>query len=71
MMYSMYCDPIKNIVMFLPDGTSDAEVLSLAALTFPENSETSIKPTGVVDLYNLHATYPVDQITPSDFTLLL
>jgi hypothetical protein len=71
MMYSMYCDPVKNIVMFLPDGTSDAEVLSLGALTLPVNQETLIKPVGFIDLYNAHATYSPDKMAISDFTMIL
>ncbi len=71
MMCSMYCDPVKNLWMFLPDGTTDAEVLSLAATTFPEECNPYDKPTVVVDLSHEHATYPVEAITPSDFTMLL
>jgi hypothetical protein len=71
MMYNMYCDPVKNLVMFLPDGTSDAEILSLAAMTFPEKSQSPIKPTGFIDLYNAHATYALDEITPADVTFTI
>ena len=54
MMYNMYCDPLKNLVMFLPDGTSDADVLSLAAAAVPEFSDASIKQTGYIDLFHKH-----------------
>lgn len=71
MMYNMYCDPLKNLVMFLPDGTSDADVLSLAAAAVPEFSDASIKPTGYIDLFHKHATYPLNEMTPAEFTLNL
>ncbi|MCR5289332.1 MAG: hypothetical protein K6E51_05020 [Treponema sp.] len=71
MMCSMYCDPIKNIVMFLPDGTTDAEILSLAAMTFPdEGEETNLKPTGFIDLYNEHATYSLNDMLPEDVSAM-
>lgn len=69
MMYSMYCDPLKNIFLFLPDGTSDGDILSLAATTFPEFSESNLKPTTYVDKIHKHATYPINDVTPSEFAI--
>lgn len=71
MMYSLYTDPVKNIVMFLPDGMTDDEIMTLGAVAFPEDDSSNLKPTGFIDLYNLHATYPLNDITPDNFTFQL
>jgi hypothetical protein len=67
----MYTDPTKNLVMFLPDGVTDAEILSLCAVAFPEDDGSGTKPTGIIDLYNLHATYSLNEMTPNSFTIQL
>jgi hypothetical protein len=70
MMCTMYTDPTKNLVMFLPDGVTDAEILALCAVASPDNDDDSgIKPTGVIDLYNLHATYSLSEMTPNSFAI--
>lgn len=64
---SMYSDHEKNILMFLPDNISDSEVMQLGTVLFPEDEDSmgpNTKPTGVFDLNNLHAYYPVDEIIP-------
>lgn len=74
MMCTMYTDPTKNLVMFLPDGVSDAEILALCAVASPEEDSddgSGIKPTGIIDLYNLHATYSINEMTPNSFTIQL
>jgi hypothetical protein len=72
MMCTMYSDPSKNLVMFLPDGVTDEEILALCAVASPDddgNDGSSLKPTGVIDLYNLHATFPLSQMTPDSFVM--
>ncbi|HAH62016.1 MAG TPA: hypothetical protein DCL73_07950 [Treponema sp.] len=74
MMCTMYTDPTKNLVMFLPDGVTDAEILALCAVASPEDDsddDSGIKPTGIIDLYNLHATYSLNEMTPNSFTIQL
>lgn len=71
MMCTMYTDPTKNLVMFLPDEVSDAEILALCAVATPEDlqDDRGMKPTGIIDLYNLHATYSLNEMTPNNFTV--
>lgn len=70
-MYNMYCDASKNLVMFLPDGTSDADVLLLAESSNPEFSESIAKQFGCIDLIHKHATYSINDITPTEFSVNL
>lgn len=68
---SMYCDSSKNLMMFLPDNVTDEEILELGKVAFPEFEspfKTSFKPTAILDLSNFHADYPIDQMTPTEFT---
>lgn len=65
----MYSDPEKNIVMLLPDGFTDDEIIALGSIAFPEDIEDTggcNKPTGFINLYNLHATYELNEITPTE-----
>jgi hypothetical protein len=74
MMCTMYTDVTKNLVMFLPDGVSDAEILALCAVAAPDDDSddvSGIKPTGIIDLYNLHATYSLNDMTPNTFAIQL
>ena len=74
MICTMYTDPTKNLVMFLPDDATDAEILSLCAVSSPVDGSddgSGIKPTGVIDLYNLHAIYSLSEMTPNSFTIQL
>jgi hypothetical protein len=74
MMCTMYTDPTKNLVMFLPDDATDAEILSLCAVSSPAGDSvdsSGIKPTGIIDLYNLHAIYSLSEMTPNSFAIQL
>ena len=74
MMCTMYTDPTKNLVMFLPDNATDAEILSLCAVSTPADDSddgSGIKPTGIIDLYNLHAVFSLSEMTPNSFTIQL
>ena len=33
---TMYCDSEKNLLMFLPDGITDAEIMALGSVAFPD-----------------------------------
>ena len=52
---TMYCDSEKNLLMFLPDGDS--------------NVGSSKVPTGIINLYDLHASFSLDEMTPNDIFL--
>ncbi len=70
MFMTMYSDAEKNVIMFLPDDATDAEVMQLGDVLFPDEEDcmgSSSKPTGYIDLYNLHARYQLDNIIPNDF----
>ena len=70
MFMTMYSDSEKNVVMFLPDDITDAEVVQLGDVLFPDEEDcvgSADKPTGYIDLYNLHARYPIDTILPDVF----
>lgn len=65
----MYSDNEKNLMMFLPDNVSEQEIMSLGEVVFPEDDGnefflSSIKPIGCINLYDLHASYPIDSIFP-------
>jgi hypothetical protein len=74
MVCSMYTDPTKNLFMFLPEGLTDTDILALCAVASPDDDKddgSGIKPTGVIDLYNLHATYQLSDMTPNTFAFKL
>lgn len=73
MMCSLYTDPTKNLVMFLPDGVTDAEILALCAVASPDDDSddgSGMKPTGIIDLYNLHATYSLSEMMPNSLAMM-
>ena len=60
---TMYCDSEKNLLMFLPDGITDAEIMALGSVAFPDgdsNVGSSKVPTGIINLYDLHASFSLD-----------
>ena len=67
MKLSMYTDMEKNLFMFMPEDISDEEIVNLGEICFPEieakAKKTYLKPTGYVDLINLHALYSVNEIS--------
>lgn len=65
----MYSDDDKNLILFLPDSFSDDDIMSLGEAVFPydapdEYYDTDKKPVGCLNLYDMHATYPIDFICP-------
>lgn len=69
---TMYCDSEKNLLMFLPDGITDAEIMALGSVAFPDgdsNVGSSKVPTGIINLYDLHASFSLDEMTPNDIFL--
>ena len=69
---SMYCDSEKNILMFLPDGITDAEIMALGSVAFPDdesNIGSGKTPTGIINLYDLHASFSLNDMTPNDIFL--
>ena len=69
---TMYCDSEKNLLMFLPDGITDAEIMALGSVAFPDgdsNIGSSKVPTGIINLYDLHASFSLEEMTPNDIFL--
>lgn len=69
---SMYCDSEKNLLLFLPDNMTDDQIMSLGSVAFPEEDceiGSSKIPTGVINLYDMHAYFSLDDITPNDVIL--
>lgn len=73
---AMYSDSEKNIVMFLPDDFSDEEIMALGEVSVPDEMffddysvfpAVLLKPTSCINLYNTHATYPIDTVFPDVF----
>ena len=74
MNFSLYTDSEKNLLMFLPDGLPDEQIVSLGEKIRPsraavENSEFD-KPLGSVDYKRPHATNPIyNTFTDMDYFL--
>ena len=72
MNFYMYSDSDKNLMMMLPDCVSDDEILKLGDMiepdldSIPDDFIQAIpkKPTGILNLYNKHASYNVEAIYP-------
>jgi|WetSurMetagenome_2_1015567.scaffolds.fasta_scaffold36382_2 hypothetical protein len=73
MMCNMYMDPNKNLFLFLPDDMTDMEIMTLCSVVLPdeESSVSGVKPVGILDLYNLHATFELDKMTPNEFGITI